>query len=41
MNILYKTSASATGGRAGQARSEDGVLDVTLTSPKEDRKSVV
>ena len=35
MNILYKTSASATGGRAGQARTEDGVLDVTLTSPKE------
>ena len=35
MNILYKTSASATGGRSGQARSEDGVLDVTLTSPKE------
>lgn len=35
MNTLYKTSASATGGRAGQARSEDGVLDVTLTTPKE------
>lgn len=35
MNILYKTTASATGGRSGQARSEDGVLDVTLTSPKE------
>ncbi|WPZ35448.1 organic hydroperoxide resistance protein [Thalassobaculum sp. OXR-137] len=35
MNVLYKTTASATGGRAGQARSEDGVLDVTLTKPKE------
>ncbi|MDF1792022.1 MAG: organic hydroperoxide resistance protein [Thalassobaculaceae bacterium] len=35
MNILYRTAASATGGRVGQARSADGVLDVTLTSPKE------
>ena len=35
MDVLYKTTASATGGRAGQARSEDGVLDVTLTKPKE------
>ncbi|MCZ8259714.1 MAG: organic hydroperoxide resistance protein [Beijerinckiaceae bacterium] len=34
MNILYTTRAMATGGRAGSARSEDGVLDVTLTTPK-------
>lgn len=31
MPILYRTTASATGGRAGQAKSKDGVLDVTLT----------
>ncbi|XUY27423.1 organic hydroperoxide resistance protein [Agrobacterium sp. rho-8.1] len=35
MAILYTTQASATGGRAGNAKSEDGVLDVTLTVPKE------
>jgi len=35
MNVLYTTSASATGGRSGHARSADGVLDVTLTTPKE------
>ncbi|MFD1327531.1 organic hydroperoxide resistance protein [Mycoplana ramosa] len=35
MPILYTTRASATGGRAGHGASEDGVLDVTLTVPKE------
>lgn len=35
MPILYTTKASATGGRTGAARSEDGVLAVTLTTPKE------
>lgn len=35
MPILYTTKATATGGRAGSARSEDGVLAVTLTTPKE------
>ena len=35
MPILYTTKASATGGRAGHAVSENGVLDVTLTVPKE------
>src|SRR6478736_9122575 len=35
MPILYTTKASATGGRAGRAVSVDGVLDVTLTVPKE------
>lgn len=34
MNILYTTKASATGGRSGHAVTEDGVLDVTLTTPK-------
>jgi Ohr subfamily peroxiredoxin len=35
MAILYTTQASATGGRAGNAKSADGNLDVTLTVPKE------
>lgn len=35
MPILYTTRATATGGRVGSARSEDGQLAVTLTSPKE------
>ncbi|MDS7596438.1 organic hydroperoxide resistance protein [Agrobacterium tumefaciens] len=36
MAILYTTKATATGGgRAGNSRTEDGVLDVTLTVPKE------
>lgn len=35
MKILYTTKGSATGGRTGHAASEDGVLDVTLTTPKE------
>ena len=35
MPILYTSKASATGGRSGSAKSEDGVLAVTLTTPKE------
>lgn len=35
MTILYRTSATSTGGRSGQSRSADGVLAVTLTTPKE------
>jgi osmotically inducible protein OsmC len=35
MNILYTTKGTATGGRAGKAASEDGVLQVTLTTPKQ------
>ena len=35
MKILYTTSATVTGGRAGHARSVDGALDVELTVPKE------
>ncbi|WP_134767942.1 organic hydroperoxide resistance protein [Nocardioides sp. 1609] len=33
--IVYTARASITGGRAGHARSEDGVLDLDLTAPKE------
>lgn len=33
--IKYSTKATSTGGRVGHGRTEDGVLDVTLTSPKE------
>ena len=33
--VLYTAQATATGGRAGSARSSDGALDVTLTTPKE------
>jgi len=33
--VLYKAQATATGGRIGNAKSSDGVLDVNLTSPKE------
>ncbi len=33
--ILYSTSATATGGRDGHARTADGALDVALSTPKE------
>ena len=33
--IVYTAHASATGGRDGQARSSDGLLDVKLVLPKE------
>jgi len=32
---LYTATATATGGRAGTAKSSDGVLDLALTTPKE------
>ncbi|MGU3496545.1 organic hydroperoxide resistance protein [Xanthobacteraceae bacterium A53D] len=35
VDVKYTTKASATGGREGQARSVDGVLDVKLSTPKE------
>jgi Ohr subfamily peroxiredoxin len=35
MNILYRTEATATGGRTGQARTADGTLDLALVTPKE------
>jgi osmotically inducible protein OsmC len=33
--VLYTAHATAKGGRAGSAKSSDGNLDVTLTTPKE------
>ncbi len=35
MNILYRTEATATGGRTGSARSSNGALAVSLDTPKE------
>src|ERR1700761_1174623 len=35
INVLYRTSAIATGGRDGTARSDDGRLEVQLSTPKE------
>ena len=35
VNVLYKTSAKATGGRDGHSATLDGTLDVKLTTPKE------
>jgi len=35
MNVLYTTQATATGGREGKASTADGVLNVTLSTPKE------
>ena len=35
MTPLYTTSAIVTGGREGTARSEDGNLDVALSTPRE------
>jgi len=35
VNVLYTTSATATGGRDGQAATADGSLSVKLSTPKE------
>lgn len=35
IKALYSTSATATGGRDGHSRTEDGSIDVKLASPKE------
>lgn len=35
VTVLYRTAASATGGRDGHARSQDGRLDVQLSTPRE------
>jgi Ohr subfamily peroxiredoxin len=35
MAILYTAHAHATGGRSGHGVTDNGVLDVTLTTPKE------
>lgn len=34
-NVLYRATATATGGREGSASSSDGLLDVKLSTPKE------
>lgn len=33
--VKYRTSATATGGRDGQVRTEDGKLELRLATPKE------
>ena len=35
MNILYTTEATSTGGREGKSSTRDGVLAVTLSTPRE------
>jgi Ohr subfamily peroxiredoxin len=35
VNVLYRTSAKATGGRDGQAATTDGSFNVKLATPKE------
>ncbi|MDT8330925.1 organic hydroperoxide resistance protein [Roseomonas gilardii] len=35
VDVKYRTTASATGGRDGRAATEDGSLDVRLATPKE------
>jgi len=35
INVLYRTSARATGGRDGHAATLDGAVDVKLSTPKE------
>ena len=35
INVLYRTSATATGGRDGKARSDDGRFEAQLATPKE------
>jgi Ohr subfamily peroxiredoxin len=35
VTVIYKTQATATGGRDGAARSDDGSVDVKLVVPKE------
>ncbi len=35
MKVLYKTQATATGGRTGSAATYDGALKVDLVTPKE------
>jgi osmotically inducible protein OsmC len=35
VNVLYQTSARATGGRDGRSATLDGTFEVSLTTPKE------
>ncbi len=34
MKVLYSTKVTASGGRNGQVKSDDGVLDLPLSTPK-------
>lgn len=35
VNVLYRTSATSTGGREGHFRTEDGRVELQLSTPKE------
>ena len=35
VDVKYRTTATATGGRDGHAATKDGALDVTLSTPKQ------
>ncbi|UAK23766.1 organic hydroperoxide resistance protein [Sphingomonas nostoxanthinifaciens] len=35
LDVKYRTSATANGGRDGRARTEDGKLDLVLSTPRE------
>jgi Ohr subfamily peroxiredoxin len=35
MKVLYTTKATSTGGRTGHSKTEDGILDLDLVTPKE------
>ena len=35
INVLYRTKATATGGRAGTVKSEDGTFEAQLSLPQE------
>ncbi len=35
VNVLYRTTATATGGRDGAAKTADGTFEVKLATPKE------
>lgn len=35
VDVKYSTAATATGGRDGHARSDDGKIDIQLATPKE------
>lgn len=35
MKILYKATATSTGGRDGRSKSSDGIIDLALAVPKE------
>ena len=34
MKVLYSTKVTASGGRNGQVKSDDGILDMPLSTPK-------